>query len=58
MGFDSKGGKMNPLEFWYQFWVWWTMTVFQPDEIRALRNCQNANKIRLDRTDKALRELQ
>lgn len=47
---------MNPLEFWYQFWVWWTMTVYQPDEIRALRNCQNTNVVRLDRIEKALRK--
>lgn len=47
---------MIPLVIWWQWYTWWTMTVYQPDEIRALRNCQNTNVVRLDRIEKALRK--
>jgi hypothetical protein len=47
---------MNPLEIWWQWYIWFMSSLFQPDEVRALRNCQNANVTRLDRIEKALRE--
>jgi hypothetical protein len=47
---------MNPFEVWWAWYVWWMMTLYQPDEVRALRNLQNSNVIRLDRIEKALRE--
>ena len=49
---------MTPFEIWWQWYTRLMMTLYQPDEVKALRNCQNANKIRLDRIEKALRELQ
>ena len=47
---------MNPFEIWWTWYVWFVSSVFQPDEVRALRNCQNSNVIRLDRIEKKLRE--
>jgi hypothetical protein len=47
---------MTPFEIWWQWYVWMMMTLYQPDEVRALRNCQNSNVVRLDRIEKKLRE--
>ena len=56
MGFDFEGDKMTPFEIWWQWYTWLMMTLYQPDEVKALRNCQNANTVRLDRIERALRE--
>jgi hypothetical protein len=47
---------MNPFEIWWQWYVWMMMTLYQPDEVKALRNCQNENVVRLDRIERKLRE--
>jgi 3-mercaptopyruvate sulfurtransferase SseA len=47
---------MNPFEIWWAWYVYWMMTLYQPDEVRALRNLQNSNVVRLDRIEKKLRE--
>ena len=50
---EKNGWNMNPFEFWYQLWKWWAETLF---EVRALRNCHNQNRGRIERIEKALRK--
>jgi len=44
---------MNPFKLWMDIWVTWLDLWF---EIRALRNCHNQNRSRLELIEKALRK--
>jgi hypothetical protein len=44
---------MNLCDWWYQIYKYWMELYF---EVGALRNCQNQNRDRIERIEKALRE--
>ena len=44
---------MNPYEFWLKMYEIWMELVF---EVRALRECHNQNRSRLELIEKALRK--
>jgi hypothetical protein len=45
---------MNLCDWWYEIYKYWMELYF---EVWALRNCHNQNRDRIERIEKALREL-
>jgi hypothetical protein len=45
---------MNPFDWWLKIYEMWMDLCF---EVQALRNCHNQNRDRIERIEKALREL-
>ena len=44
---------MNPYDFWLKWYELWMDLAF---EVRALRNCHNQNRDRIEKIEKALRD--